>query len=73
VDAERVLWPMCVFGCISVVVVDGVCVRYCRGLGLCTVGTVGYSGDGKCVGGRGSVLIGWGKIAGRCEGKGKSG
>jgi hypothetical protein len=30
-----------VFGCISVVVLDGACVRDCRGLGLCTVGTVG--------------------------------
>jgi hypothetical protein len=28
------LWSLCVFGCISVVVVEGVCVRYCRGLGL---------------------------------------
>jgi hypothetical protein len=32
---------LCVFGCISVVV-EGVCVRDCRGLGLlCTDGTVG--------------------------------
>jgi hypothetical protein len=29
------------FGCISVVVVDSVCVRDCWGLGLCTVDTVG--------------------------------
>jgi hypothetical protein len=36
-----VLWPLCVFGCISVVVVEGACVRDCMGLGLCTVGTVG--------------------------------
>jgi hypothetical protein len=36
-----VLWSLCVFGCISVVVLDGACVRDCRGLGLCTVGTVG--------------------------------
>jgi hypothetical protein len=35
------LWSLCVFGCISVVVVEGVCVRDCRGLGLCAVGTVG--------------------------------
>jgi hypothetical protein len=28
-------------GCISVIVVKGNCVRDCRGLGLCTVGTVG--------------------------------
>jgi hypothetical protein len=30
-----------VFGCLSVVVVEGACVRDCRGLGLCTFGTVG--------------------------------
>jgi hypothetical protein len=28
-----VLWSLCVFGCISVVVVEGACVRDCRGLG----------------------------------------
>jgi hypothetical protein len=26
------LWLLCVFGCISVVVVEGVCVSDCRGL-----------------------------------------
>jgi hypothetical protein len=36
-----VLWPLCVFGYISDVVVEGACVRDFRGLGLCTVGTVG--------------------------------
>jgi hypothetical protein len=36
-----VLWPLCVFGCISVVVVEGACVRDCKGLELCTVDTVG--------------------------------
>jgi hypothetical protein len=35
-----VLWPLCMFGCISVAVVEGACVRDCRGLGLCTVGIV---------------------------------
>jgi hypothetical protein len=35
------LWLLCVFGCISVVAVEGVCVRDCRGLGLCTVDIVG--------------------------------
>jgi hypothetical protein len=34
------LWPLCVFGFISVVV-ECVCVRDCKGLGLCIVGTVG--------------------------------
>jgi hypothetical protein len=34
-----VLWPLCLFGSISVAVVVGPCVRDCRGLRLCTVGT----------------------------------
>jgi hypothetical protein len=38
-----VLWPLCVFGCISVVVEQGAFVRDCRGLGLCEVGIVGWS------------------------------
>jgi hypothetical protein len=36
-----VLRSFCVFGCISVVVVEVAFVRYCRVLGLCAVGTVG--------------------------------
>jgi hypothetical protein len=36
-----VLWPLCVLGCISTAVMEGACVRNCRGLGLCMVGTVG--------------------------------
>jgi hypothetical protein len=36
-----VLWPLSLFRCISVVVVEGVCVKDCRGLVVCTVGTVG--------------------------------
>jgi hypothetical protein len=35
-----VLWPFCVFWSISVVVVESVCVRICRGL-VCAVGRVG--------------------------------
>jgi hypothetical protein len=35
-----ILWSLCLLGYISVVVVEGVCVRDCRGLGLCTFGTV---------------------------------
>jgi hypothetical protein len=37
-------WAFCllfVFGYISVIVVDGVCVRDCKDLGLCKVGIVG--------------------------------
>jgi hypothetical protein len=36
-----VLWPLHVFEYISIVVVEGACVRDCRGLGVCTVCTVG--------------------------------
>jgi hypothetical protein len=35
-----VLWPLCVFGCISVVVVKGACVKDCRELEVCIVGIV---------------------------------
>jgi hypothetical protein len=38
-----------VFGCISVVVVEGISVRDCRGLGLCAVGRAGKSACGECV------------------------
>jgi hypothetical protein len=34
-------WSLCVFGCISVVVEEGVCIRGCRGLGLYKVDLVG--------------------------------
>jgi hypothetical protein len=36
-----VLWPLCMFGCISVIVVEGVCIGNCRGLVLCAVGRAG--------------------------------
>jgi hypothetical protein len=36
-----VLWPFCVFGCISVAVVEGAYIRDCRELGLYIIGTVG--------------------------------
>jgi hypothetical protein len=35
-----VLWSLCMFGCISVIV-EGACVRGCRGLELYAIGTVG--------------------------------
>jgi hypothetical protein len=35
------LWPLYMFGCISVVVVEGACDRDCKRLGLCTVSSVG--------------------------------
>jgi hypothetical protein len=38
--------------------------RDCRGLGVCTVGTVGQSAGDECVGGWGSVVIGWGRTEG---------
>jgi hypothetical protein len=50
-----------VFGCISVVV-EGACGRGCRGLGLCKVGIVSWSVGDECVGGRGSLATGWGRM-----------
>jgi hypothetical protein len=47
-----------VFGFISVVVED-VCVRNCRLLGLCS--WYSRSVSAECVGGRGNVVIGWGR------------
>jgi hypothetical protein len=43
-----VLWPLCVFGYISVVVVEGACVRDCRWLGLCKVCIVDCSAGDEC-------------------------
>jgi hypothetical protein len=34
-------WPFCVLGCISAMPVEGACVRGCRELEVCMVGTVG--------------------------------
>jgi hypothetical protein len=53
---DAVLWSLCVFG--YIVVEEGVCVRDCRGLGLCKVGIVVCSVGDKCEGGRGSLVIG---------------
>jgi hypothetical protein len=49
-----------VFWCISVVLV----VRDCRGLGMCKVGIVLWSLGDECVGGRSSLVTGWGKTGG---------
>jgi hypothetical protein len=38
---------LCMFGCISIIV-EGSCVRSCKGLRLCTVGIVSYSAGGEC-------------------------
>jgi hypothetical protein len=68
-----VLWSLCVFGYISVVVVEGGCVRDCRSLGLCKFGIVGWLLGDECVGGRGSLVTGWGRMGGEGEGRGESG
>jgi hypothetical protein len=47
-----------VFGYISVVIEEGVCVRDCRGLGLCKVGIVGCLVGDECEEGRGSLVTG---------------
>jgi hypothetical protein len=62
------LWSLCVFGYISVVVEEGICVKDCRGLGLCKVGTVGCSVGDKCKGGRGSLVTSWGRMGEEGEG-----
>jgi hypothetical protein len=54
-----------VFGCISVVVVEDVYVRDCRGLGLCAFGRVGLSEAVECVECRGSMVMGWGGLEGK--------
>jgi hypothetical protein len=61
------LWSLCVFRCICIVVVEGACVRDCRGFGSCKVGIVSWSGD-ECVGERGSLLTVWGRMGGEGEG-----
>jgi hypothetical protein len=67
------LWSLCVFGCISVVVVEGACVRGFRGFGLYKIGIVGWSVGDECVGGRGSLVTGWERMGGEGEGRGKNG
>jgi hypothetical protein len=41
VGGYRVLGPLCVIVSISAIVVEGAYVRDCKGMGMCTVGTVG--------------------------------
>jgi hypothetical protein len=53
--------------CISVVVVEGASVRDCRCLGLCKVGIVSLSVGDECVGGRCSLVTGWGRMGGEGE------
>jgi hypothetical protein len=52
------LLSLCVFGYISVIVEEDVCVRDCRCLGLCKVGIVGCLVCDECEGGRGSLVTG---------------
>jgi hypothetical protein len=59
-----------VFGCISVVVLEGACVR---GLGLCKVGIVGCSVGDECVARRSSLVTCWGRMGREGEGWGREG
>jgi hypothetical protein len=61
-----VLWPSCVFECISVVVVGVACAKDCR-----VWGTVGWSARGECVGGKGNMVTGWWKMGRVGEGQGR--
>jgi hypothetical protein len=71
---EEAVWGLLVFlvlvcaECISVVVVEGICVRGCKALGLCKVGTVDWTVRDECIGRRGSLVMGWGRMGGECEG-----
>jgi hypothetical protein len=65
------LWSLCVFGCIFVVVVEGAHVRGCRGLGLCKVGIVGWSVGDEYIGGRVSLVTGWGRMGEEGKGRGR--
>jgi hypothetical protein len=60
-----------VFGCISVVVVEGACVRDCRSFMLCKVGIVGWSLGDEYVGGRSSLVTDLGSMGEEGEGKGR--
>jgi hypothetical protein len=60
-----------VFGCISVVVVEGACVRDFRGLELYKVSIVGLSVVDECVGAKGSLVTCWGRIGVEVEGWGR--
>jgi hypothetical protein len=68
-----VLWPLCVFMCISTVVMEGTYVSDCRGYRECMVCMVIESIGGECVGGRGNVGTGWGMIGGEGKYSEKSG
>jgi hypothetical protein len=52
------LWFLCVFGYISVVVEEGVCVRDWRHFGLCKVSIVVCSVGNKCEGVKDSLVTG---------------
>jgi hypothetical protein len=60
-----------VLGCISVVVVEGACVRDYRDLWLCQVGIVSWTAGDECVGVRVSLVTGWGIMGGESEGLGQ--
>jgi hypothetical protein len=61
VDGEEV-WRLLGLG--ALVVVEDACVRDCRVLGVCTVGTIGYSVGDKCEGRRADMVTGWRKRGG---------
>jgi hypothetical protein len=52
------LCSLCLFGYIFVVVEEDICVRNCRGLGLCRVVIVGWSVGDEYQGGWGSLGTG---------------
>jgi hypothetical protein len=58
----RVIGPLCMLRCSSIVVREGAFVRDCRGIGqmevLCRVGIVDCSVSGECGSGKGNMMNG---------------
>jgi hypothetical protein len=52
-------------------VVEGVCVRDCKGLGLCKVSIVGRLAGDECEGGRGNLVTDGGRMRGKGEAGGR--
>jgi hypothetical protein len=63
---------VCVWVCFCCCSVGCLC-QGLWGLGLCKVGTVVWSAGGEWVGGRGSVVTGWGRIGGKVKAGEESG
>jgi hypothetical protein len=59
--------PCLCLGVFLLFVVEGVCVRDCKGLGLCKVSIVGRLAGDECEGGRGNLVTDGGRMRGKGE------